>query len=197
MTKRILCVIISIACLLSGYRAYGDDIKVTVDIGGNAANGEASIHQELAGKSYTEESWFTDFAAPGKAGSDEQFIMGMMDVCKKGSSTDYYELWPPDERAPQNPYTDATDLENLHARYRAITSPAFLQKIYYKEFTVFFVQVSVADDPEIVMIYPVVQQGSRYYKTSRLYDDPVFLYLAKTYVATIPRKKADSGTAGS
>jgi hypothetical protein len=135
----------------------------------------------LNGNIYKESWWFDEVKA-GKfqPSADESFMMKVVDVNTHGSLDDQLTLWPQDERQDTyNTLKDPLFFSGNQGYYKRIPYSAFLAKIAYGPYTIFFIQHSGPEEKAEIFTYPVVNIGSSYYLTNKMKSDPMFVYLTE------------------
>ncbi|GFO57665.1 hypothetical protein GMSM_46720 [Geomonas sp. Red276] len=128
------------------------------------------------------DSWWFDQVKAGMftPSADERFMMKVVDVNTNGTPDDQLTLWPQDER--QDTYMSVSDpifFAGNQGYYKRIPYSAFLAKIAYGPYTIFFIQHSGPEEKDEIYTYPVVNISGTYYCTNKMKSDPIFLYLTE------------------
>jgi hypothetical protein len=145
------------------------------------------------------DSWWFDEVKVGKfqPSADETFIMKAVDVNTQGSLDDQLALWPQDERQDTyETFKDPIIFAGNQGYFKRIPYAAFLAKIAYGPYTIFFIQQSGPEEKAEIFTIPMVNISNTYYLTNKMKSDPVFIYLTeqiKEFLTLKTRPVANQG----
>lgn len=193
MPVAVAALLATIAC---GGRAHGQEAGETKrqEVEFYPARTEVKKHPvtlSFDAKVYPKGSWFSKLQEKGALGADEKFLVGSVKANADGTLDDVLALWLPEERDEIRKLASNTELwEGNRNFYRMIRASAFVSKIFYGAYVIFFVEHTGTGFEPMIKPYPVKEVDGRYYFTNALQDDPIFQYFTTAYAKTLPVAKA-------
>ena len=163
------------------------DVNVSVEFYPNNIVSGSPITLTLQGKLYSGNSWF-DELVKNKAvmTDDEKLIMAVVDANTNGSLSDILKLWSPDEReSVASMLSESQIFVRNQGYYKRITGTAFVGRVLYGDYIIYFVQHNLSQSGSSIKDYPISKVNGKYYMSNKLANDPVFMYLTQKYRQTL------------
>jgi hypothetical protein len=121
----------------------------------------------------------------------EAFLIEALETYREGTLADVLELWLPEDRpGVQKLFADPEIFEQNQSFYRRLADSALVARVLYgPSYLLLFVQHTGSGFEDFVKVYPLVEDGGRYYLTNRLQADPVFVYFSTAYKDSLPLRE--------
>lgn len=153
---------------------------------------ENPVTVSFRGFVYGDGAWLSQRREAGVAPTPaEAFLTEALKTYREGTLADVLELWLPEDRpGVQKLFTDPEIFEQNQSFYRRLADSALVARVLYgPSYVLLFVQHTGSGFEDFVKVYPLVEDGGRYYLTNRLQADPVFVYFSTAYKDSLPLRE--------
>ncbi len=149
-----------------------------------------AITVTFEGKLYEGDWWLSSIANEKRPlQADEQLIVDYLGVNRSGTAEDVLTLWQPEEREEvAQMVLDPQIFEANRSLFVDMTDSAFVAKLRYGAYTLFFIQHDSRGVGSRINAYPVKEIDGAFYVTNELQADPVFQYFTTAYIKTLTPK---------
>ncbi len=150
---------------------------------GEAAAGPPIV-LSFQGELYDDASfWFSQLAGrKAGLGAAEAFVLEVVATNRDGEPDDVVGLWSPAAEAEIRASVEDPSLwqRNREMSLRMVDS-ALRAQVLYGPYILMFVQHSSDAFEDFVSVYPLLEQGGRYYLTNALQADPIYRFFVQYY----------------
>lgn len=145
----------------------------------NISSKENPVGISFNGKIYSEALWFDEVQSNAiSVEPDEAFVVKAFFTNQRGSANEILALWSFEEQAEtKDIFSNPVFMTGSQGYLRKIRDAAFLAKVAYGPYIIFFIQYTSQEFGDEIDEYVITKIRGNYYMTNKLKEDPLFVYL--------------------